>query len=48
VAGVKIWSVKDQIANTITDGGCVTITNEGFTMLALENYLGRCFHQEPA
>jgi hypothetical protein len=48
VARVKVWSVKAKIANTINDGGCVTITDEAFTMLALENYWGRWFHQEPA
>ncbi len=48
VAGVKVWSVKARIANTVTDGGCVTITDEAFTMLALENYWGRWFHIQPA
>jgi hypothetical protein len=46
--GVNIWSIKAKIANTITSSGCVTITDEAFTMLALENYWGRWFHQEPA
>jgi hypothetical protein len=39
---------QGKIANTITDSGCVTITDEAFTTLALENYWGRWFHQEPA
>jgi hypothetical protein len=48
VAGVKVWSIKAKIANTVTDSGCVTITDEAFTMLALENYWGRWFHNQPA
>jgi hypothetical protein len=48
VSGVKIWSTKVKIARTITESGCVTITDEAFTILALENYWDRWFHNKPA
>ena len=48
IAGVKVWSVKVKIAQTITESGCVTITDEAFTQMALENYWGRWFHQKTA
>jgi hypothetical protein len=48
VAGVKVWSTKVKISKTVTDSGCVTITDEAFTVLALENYWGRWFHKQPA
>jgi hypothetical protein len=47
VVRVKVWSVKVKIANTVTDSGCMTITDEAFTILALENYWGRWFHGQP-
>jgi hypothetical protein len=48
VAGVKIWSIKVKISDTVTGSNCVTVTDEAFTMLALENYWGRWFHAQPA
>jgi hypothetical protein len=48
VAGVKVWSIKVRIADTITGSNCVTVTDEAFTMLAIENYWRRWFHAEPA
>ena len=37
---MKVWSIKVKIAKTITESGCVTITDEAFTQMALENYWG--------
>jgi hypothetical protein len=48
VAGVKVWSTKVKISNTVTGSCCVTVTDEAFTSLALENYWGRWFHKQPA
>jgi hypothetical protein len=48
IAGVKIWATKVKTAKTITDSGCVTITDEAFTILALENYWDRWFHNTSA
>jgi hypothetical protein len=48
VAGVKVWSIKVKIADTITGSNCVTVTDEAFTMLALDNYWMRWFHAQPA
>jgi hypothetical protein len=38
VAGRKVWNNKIKVSRTITESGCVTITDEAFTILALENY----------
>ena len=48
IVGVKVWSVKVKIAKTITESGCVTITDEAFTQMALKNYWGRWFQQQTA
>jgi hypothetical protein len=48
MAGVKIWATKVKIAETITKCGCVTITDEGFTILALETYWDQWFHNKTA
>jgi hypothetical protein len=48
IADVKIWSTKVKNSKTITKSGCVTITDEAFTLLALENYWGCWFHQQLA
>lgn len=41
VAGRKVWSNKIKVSRTITESGCVTITDEAFTILAIENYWER-------
>jgi hypothetical protein len=48
VAGKKVWSNKVKILATITDSGCVMITDEAFTVVALENYWDRWYNQKTA
>ena len=48
VAGVNIWSTKLKILKTVTNNGFVTITDEAFTIMALGNFWGCWFHQQPA
>jgi hypothetical protein len=37
-----------KISKTVTNSGCVTITDEAFTIIFLENYWGCWFHQQLA
>ncbi len=38
VAGKKLWTNKDKMGNTITEGGKISVTDEAFTELCLLNY----------
>jgi hypothetical protein len=37
-----------KILKKVTNNGCVTITDEAFTIMALGNFWGCWFHQQPA
>ena len=38
VAGKKVWTKKDKMTSTITEGGKISVTDEAFTELCLLNY----------
>jgi hypothetical protein len=38
IAGKKIWKSDVMMSKTVTDSGCVTILDEAFTVLCMENY----------
>ena len=48
VAGKKVWTSRDKMACTITDGGKITITDEAFTELCLLNYWDKWSTKGPA
>jgi hypothetical protein len=48
VAGRKIWTNKDKVGERITVGGKITIVDEAFTILCIENYWDRWFNQRKA
>jgi hypothetical protein len=41
VAGKKIWGNKDKIDSTISDSGKITVTDEAFAELCIQNYWER-------
>ena len=38
IAGKKIWTNQVKISKTITESNCVTVVDEAFTVLCIENY----------
>ena len=52
VAGKKTWTNRDKVGEPISIGGKITIVDEAFTVLALENYWPKWFSttglREPA
>ena len=38
IAGKKIWTSQVKVSTLITDSNCVTILDEGFTVLCIKNY----------
>jgi hypothetical protein len=43
VAGKKIWTNRDKVGEPITKGNKVTIVDEAFTILAIQNYWPKWF-----
>ena len=43
IAGKKIWTNRDKVGVPITTGGKITIVDEAFTVLAIENYWPKWF-----
>mgnify|MGYP000467874439 CR=1 FL=1 len=41
VMGRKIWTNQMKVAKSITESKCVTILDEAFTILCIENYWGK-------
>jgi len=52
VAGKKVWTNRDKVGETITNGNKITIVDEAFTVLAIQNYWPKWFSRngikEPA
>jgi hypothetical protein len=48
VAGKKVWTSRDKVACSNTDGGKITITDEAFTELCLLNYWDKWSAKGPA
>ena len=38
IAGKKIWTSQMKVAKTISESNCVTVVDEAFTVLCIENY----------
>jgi hypothetical protein len=38
VAGKKCWTAEEMILKKITESGCVSVLDEAFTILCIENY----------
>ena len=43
IAGKKAWRNRDKVGEAITTGGRITIVDEAFTILALQNYWPKWF-----
>lgn len=43
VAGKKIWTNRDKVGESITIGNKISIVDEAFTILAIENYWPKWF-----
>jgi hypothetical protein len=43
IAGKKIWTNRDKVGVPITTGGKITIVDEAFTILAIQNYWPKWF-----
>ena len=48
VAKKKVWTSKDKMASSITDGGKITVTDKAFTELCLLNYWDKWSKNKPA
>jgi hypothetical protein len=48
VARKEVWTSKDKMACSITDGGKITVTDEAFTELCLLNYWDKWSKNKPA
>jgi hypothetical protein len=52
VAGKKVWTNRDKVGEPITTGNKITIVDEAFTILAIQNYWSKWFsnngQKEPA
>jgi len=48
VAGKKVWTNKDKMTSTITEGAKISITDEAFTELCLLNYWNKWTKNESA
>jgi hypothetical protein len=46
VAGKKIWTNRDKVGEPITKGNKITIVDEAFTILAIENYWPKWFSNQ--
>ena len=46
VAGKKIWTNRDKVGETITSGNKVSIVDEAFTVLAIQNYWPKWFSKQ--
>ncbi len=38
IAGKKVWTNRDKVGEPIATGGKITIVDEAFTVLAIQNY----------
>ena len=47
ITGKKIWTSQVKVATSITDSNCVTILDEGFTILCIENYWNKWVNDGP-
>ncbi len=43
IAGKKVWTNRDKVGVPITMGGKITIVDEAFTILAIQNYWPKWF-----
>jgi hypothetical protein len=43
IAGKKIWTNRDKVGELISKGGKITIVDEAFTILAIQNYWPKWF-----
>ncbi len=43
IAGKKVWTNRDKVGEPITLGGKITIVDEAFTILAIQNYWPKWF-----
>jgi hypothetical protein len=48
VAGKKVWTSKDKMRSTITDGGKISVTDEAFTELCILNYWEKWIEKKEA
>ena len=48
VAWKQVWTSKDKMASSITDGGKITVTDEAFTELCLLHYWDKWAKHKPA
>jgi hypothetical protein len=43
IAGKKVWTNRDKVGERISTGGKITIVDEAFTILAIQNYWPKWF-----
>ena len=47
IAGKKIWTSQVKVAMTITASNCVSVLDESFTVLCIENYWNKWVNDGP-